>query len=142
MAGLAATIVPALAVTHHWAISLAIAVALAAGVAIGIINAFFVVIIGIESIIVTLGMGTLLAGVAEALTNFNSVGGLSTSISRITNTNILDLPLSFYYGIAIAIVVGFISASGRWDATYDLSGPAARLRNSPASASLVSASEQ
>src|SRR5690349_52654 len=47
-------------------IGLSILVALGVGLAVGLVNALLIVVLGIDSLIVTLGMGTLLAGLAYA----------------------------------------------------------------------------
>src|SRR3954471_21875353 len=51
-------------VVHHWSIAPTIAVAVLAGVLTGGVNALLIVIIGLDSIVVTLGMGTVLGGLA------------------------------------------------------------------------------
>jgi ribose transport system permease protein len=57
--GLAATIVPVLAGLHHMNIALACLIALASCVAAGAVNAFFIVKLGVSSLIVTLGTASL-----------------------------------------------------------------------------------
>src|SRR5262249_41019832 len=66
-------------VIHDWAVGWAIAAALASGVVVGAINAFFVVVVGLESIIVTLGTGTLLVGIGLGI-NTQTTGGISNSL--------------------------------------------------------------
>ena len=71
------------------------------GILIGAINAFFVVVVGIPSMIVTLGMSNLLAGVASSITKGKSIYGAgipdtltdfaSGSIGPISNLSIIGL---------------------------------------------------
>ena len=106
--GLSATIVAVLAGKDGVNIWLACGIALLAGTASGVINGLIVVIAGVSAIIVTLGMGTLLLGVAYALTNFNTVGGLTSGFAQITLHPVLGLPMAFYYGIALACIGWYV----------------------------------
>ena len=84
--------------------AIAIAIAMAAGV--GLVNAFFCIIVGIDSFIMTLGMGTILAGIVLWISNANSYTGLSDwLVVLITNRDILGLPFSFYIAVVISIIV-------------------------------------
>src|SRR5207247_10370808 len=77
--GLSLVLLGWLNVVHHWAIGWAILAALGVGLLVGAINAFFVVIARVESIVVTLGMGTLLLGVDVGIDD-KSKGGVSVSL--------------------------------------------------------------
>jgi ribose transport system permease protein len=59
---------------HHLPIGWAIAAGIGIALLIGAVNALVVVGFGINSIIATLGMGTVLAGAANLLTNAQTVG--------------------------------------------------------------------
>ena len=84
--------------------AIAIAIVMAAGV--GLVNAFFCIIVGIDSFIMTLGMGTILAGIVLWISNANSYTGLSDwLVVLITNRDILGLPFSFYIAVVISIIV-------------------------------------
>ena len=108
--GLCATIVPVLAVLHHLSVALACAIAIAAGAAAGAINGFLVVYVGVNTIVVTLGMSTLLSGIALAIAHLSAVSGLSASFGDLALADVWGLPVSFYYGIAIAIVFAYVLA--------------------------------
>lgn len=105
--GVSLVLIGWLNVVHHWPIGAAIAVALAAGVLVGLANAFFVVVIGIESIVVTLGMGTLLAGAAIGINNL-SIGGISDALVRVSRTQVLGLQAIFYYGLALTVLMWYV----------------------------------
>ena len=62
--GLSYVLIGYLTINHHWPLEASILVALATGVVVGAVNAFFIVGLGVESIIVTLGMGTFCSGSA------------------------------------------------------------------------------
>jgi ribose transport system permease protein len=105
--GLSLVLIGWLNVIHSWPISAAIAVALATGVFVGIVNAFFVVVAQVDSFIVTLGMATVLAGVMLGV-NTQSTGGISQGLVDAVTRNVLGLPLAFYYGLALTIVVWYV----------------------------------
>ena len=62
-------------VIHGWPIGFAILIALFAGALVGLVNAFFVVGIGVDSIVVTLGMGTFLIGLGVGINNLTIGSG-------------------------------------------------------------------
>lgn len=108
--GLSATTVGVLAVNVGLPEGVAVVVALAAGTGCGVVNGFIVVRLGIDPIVTTLGMSVLLLGVAQAISDLVAVSGLSNSLALIANWNVggLGLPVSFYYGIAIAVVFAVV----------------------------------
>ena len=61
---------------------------------------------GDRQFIMTLGMGTILAGIVLWISNSNSYTGLSDwLVVLITNRDILGLPFSFYIAVVISIIV-------------------------------------
>jgi ribose transport system permease protein len=105
--GLSLVLVGFLNVEQGWALLPAVLVALAAGIAVGAINAFFIVAIGIESLVVTLGMGTLLAGVALGIQSL-PVSGVSESLVDVSRTNLFGIQLVFFYGLALVLVLWYV----------------------------------
>lgn len=108
--GLCATIVPVLSVLHHVNVALASVVAVAIGVCAGAVNGLLVVYAGVNTIVVTLGMSTLLSGIALAIAHLSAVSGLSTSFGQIALVGIGGLPVSFYYGIALTLAFAYVLA--------------------------------
>ena len=100
-----ATLLPVLVVDHGWAVWPAAAVAVLAGVAIGAVNGVLVVVAEVNTIVVTLGMSTLLGGISLWMSHLNSVSGLSAGFGRIALYEVGGLPVSFYYGLVL--VAGF-----------------------------------
>jgi ribose transport system permease protein len=74
----------------------------------GAINAFLAVYVGVQSIIVTLGSGTVLAGLALAVTNVKTVTGISPEIVGFMTTRVLGVPLPFWGGVLLTIVAWFV----------------------------------
>jgi ribose transport system permease protein len=106
--GLASTIVAVLVVLYHTPIPVALAIAVASSVVFGLVNGVLIVIVGINAIVVTLGMGTFMTGLALAIANDNTVQGLPNSLAAIANTNFLGLPISFFYGVIAALIITYV----------------------------------
>jgi ribose transport system permease protein len=94
---------------HGWSLGPAVIAALSAGVLVGVINAFFIIKIGVESLIMTLGMGTLLTGIGFALTE-TTVVGPSQFLSDAVRNHLFGIPLAFYYGLALTAVAWYVFA--------------------------------
>jgi ribose transport system permease protein len=106
---LAAMVVALLNVNHHWPIGAAIAAALAIGMAVGFVNGALVVIVGIDSLIVTLGTGTCLSGVVLWISNSNTISGISDAlVSRVVVDRFLGVPLEFYYGLILSAIIWYV----------------------------------
>lgn len=106
-------------VEGHWPVLLAALAALGVGVAIGAVNALFVVVVGIDSFIVTLGMGTFLSGIALWVSGSTTITGISTNFTQwIVSNRFLGLPLEFFYGIAMMVAVWYV---------LELTAPGSRL---------------
>lgn len=106
--GLAATIVPVLNVLHGVPVGWAAVVAVGCSVLVGVVNGLVIVRLGINPIVVTLGMSTLLLGIALLISNSNTISGLSSGFASITTTSVLGLPLGFYYGLAAALLAFYV----------------------------------
>ena len=107
--GVSLVLVGWLNVVHGWPIVPTVLVAIAAGLVVGLLNALFIVLVGIDSIVVTLGMGTLLAGVAIGINNL-SVGGISPQLVNFASTQVFGLQLVFYYGLILTILLWYLFA--------------------------------
>jgi ribose transport system permease protein len=105
--GIALVLIGWLNVLHHWPIGWAIAAALGVSLLVGAVNAFFVVVAQVQSIVVTLGMGTLLIGAALGI-NSLSTGGISPGLVNAAHINLLGIPLAFYYGAAVTALLWYV----------------------------------
>jgi ribose transport system permease protein len=107
--GLAAMTVAVLNVQHHWPVLLACLAGIGAAMIVGLINVFFVVFFDNDPFIVTLGTMTIVQGAIYIISGSNSVGIVSTNLSNWVFTNdFLSIPLEFYYGLAIFLVVWYV----------------------------------
>jgi ribose transport system permease protein len=105
--GLALTIVGVLNGLHHWSVWLAALIALAAGLVVGLVNAFFVVVADVPSLIATLGMATLLAGVSYGISNL-TISGLDQNFVNLGQKTLFSIPYPFFYGIVLALIVWYV----------------------------------
>lgn len=105
--GVSYVLVGWLNVVHGWPIAPTIAVALTAGAAIGGINALLIVGIGIDSLVATLGMGTLLAGAALGINN-QSVAGISSGLVEVLRTQLLGVQMGFWFGLLLTVAFWYV----------------------------------
>jgi len=81
----------------------AILASLAAGTLVGIINGVLVVVIGVESIIATLGMGSLISGITLWISHSNLISGISNAlVTYVIVPQFFGISLGFVYAVAIA----------------------------------------
>lgn len=107
--GMSAMIIALLNVQEGWNVWLAVLVAVVAGGVVGGLNSFFVVVVGIDSLIVTLGMATLVQGMTLWISNSNTVSGVSQSlVNPVILDRFLHIPLEFYYALVLAIVMWYV----------------------------------
>jgi ribose transport system permease protein len=96
-------------VNHGWSIGAAVLAALGVGLAIGVVNGALVVLLDIDSLIATLGTSTFIAGVVLWISNSQTVSGISnTLINLVVLDRFLGIPLEFYYGIALGLVLFYV----------------------------------
>ena len=129
-------------VNHGWPVLPAIALALVAGLLIGLINAVVVVGLGVDAFVATLGFGTLITGITYALTDYQIVSGVSPNYVAGVTDRVLGLPLAFFYAGGVAILVWYClryTAAGRRLAFIGANREAARLIGLPVSRLRVSA---
>jgi ribose transport system permease protein len=108
MVGFGGSMMTVLNGTNHWPVWAAIALTLVVSFLFGCINAFLAVYIGVQSIIITLGTGTLLAGLSLAITGGQVVTGISTALVDFISTQFLGIPLPFYFAVLLTVVAWFI----------------------------------
>jgi ribose transport system permease protein len=99
-------------VNHHWPLWLAAIAALLLATVIGAITGAIVVFTRADSLVVTLGMLTLLRGVTEAVTNGDTTtvtGGSREVLRKVSAPVLLGLPLPIYFLGFIAMIVWFVT---------------------------------
>lgn len=115
--GLSAMLIAVLNAQHGVPIVLAVLIALAVGALIGLINGALMIYFGIESLIVTLGMGTVLGGITLWISDSSTISGVSTHlVDAIIAYRLFGISLAFYYGLAICALLWYVfeyTAAGR-----------------------------
>lgn len=106
--GLSATLVAVLNGVDHVNVLLAILVGLASGPAVGMVNGWFVVVLGMDGFIITLGMSTLLVGIAMLISQSQAIGGISLTLTSVMNYRIIDLSFSFYFALLVAVLLWYV----------------------------------
>ncbi len=115
-------------------ITVSILVALAVSVLIGLVNGLLTIKVGVASIIVTLGMSTLLVGLSVWLSNTLTITGVSPQLGRIVNAPVLGVNLAFWISIAIGIALWYVyrhTAVGRHIVFIGKNAEVARLSGLP-----------
>lgn len=108
---LGAMILAVLNVQHHWPWLAAAAVALAAGLLTGMLNGTITIVFGIDSLIVTLGIGTLLSGIDALISGSAVITGVTGQLVKLVSTDhFLGVPLEFWYGIIVCLVIWYFLA--------------------------------
>lgn len=106
---LSAVVVAVLNVNHGWPIGWAIVGALVVGAGIGLVNGLIIVLLGIDSLIVTLGTGTFLAGVVSWVSASQTISGIDPGLSDwVVGKRLLGVSVEFYYGLALCILLWYV----------------------------------
>ncbi len=106
---LSAMVLAILQVRHGWSLAPAIVVVLAIGLFIGLLNGGLVVLLGIDSFIVTLGSATVIQGVVLWISGSNTVSGVDNALIEWTITNrFLGISMVFWYGVIITLVLWYV----------------------------------
>lgn len=82
--------------------------AVAIGLVVGLVNGFLIVKIGVSSFVATLGMLTVLSGVAIFITNSSQIFNIKGALLDIARYPVLGLPLRTWYGWILALVLWYL----------------------------------
>jgi ribose transport system permease protein len=83
-------------------------ITLLVGVVIGAINGFFIVNLGINAFIITLGSMTILSGLTFGITGGNVIVNLPPALLTFGRQELFGLPLAIYYGWTLALVLAYV----------------------------------
>ncbi|MDP1878360.1 MAG: ABC transporter permease [Actinomycetota bacterium] len=109
VAGLSAVTVAHLNVNVGWPLFASILAALAVAFLIGLINGGLIVLLGIESLIVTLGMSTIVTGVMLWVTDARTVTGVDqTLVDMVIRGRFLGIPYLFFYALVLTIIIWYV----------------------------------
>jgi len=100
-------LIAVLNVQQHWPLGLALLLGILTGPIIGALNGFFVVVVGIDALVATLGIGTLVTGIGYAISNYVTIAGIQRPLIDLVSDHLFGLPKSVYFGIALAAVLWY-----------------------------------
>lgn len=130
MVGFAAVLVSALTAREGVPLAPAVVLTLAVGAAVGAANGLLVVKVGIDSFIATLGMSSVLLAPTYAISGDRIISGVPDSLTALTDSRVLDVPIIAVYTLATALVVWYVlehTPLGRRIVATGSGGEAARL---------------
>lgn len=105
----AGTVLAVLNVNHGLSIGVSIAAALASGLAIGLVNGFFVLYFRMNSLIVTMGVGTFAHGLTLWLGDQQTISGVSEAlVDAVIVRRFLGVPLGFYYALIVCAILWYL----------------------------------
>lgn len=92
-----------------WALLPAILAGVAVGVIVGAINGALVVGMGLDSFIVTLGIGTFVQGIVLWISDGQTISGMGQALSEWTILNrIFGVSLVFFYALALCVALWWL----------------------------------
>jgi ribose transport system permease protein len=106
--GFSSSLLAVLTVNNGWPLGVALILVFATGVAIGALNAFFVVGLGVNSLITTLGVGTVLTGLTLAVSHQQVISGAPDGLVSVMTDELFGLPYPVYYGLALCLIVWYL----------------------------------
>ena len=107
--GFGGTLLAVLNGVQGWQTWAAVVVTLVVCMLFGVLNAVLSVYVGVQSIIVTLGTGTLLAGLTLAVADSKVITGLSTElVTAMTKPLLFGIPAPFFAGLLLTAVLWFL----------------------------------
>lgn len=120
---------------HHVNALVAVALTLASGVVVGTVNAFVITRLGVNPVVATLGMSSLLAAVSYWVAKGQTiVDGISPTFAAFGTTKILGIAAPVFYLLAIALILGYLlryTPVGRYMYAAGGNPDAARLAGLP-----------
>jgi ribose transport system permease protein len=108
MLGLGAIMSAWLTAQHGMSPPAAIAIVLVAGCAVGAINGFIVVLIGVDSFIATLGMSSVLLAAIDKIADGQFITNVPNSFSKIANPQPLGIPILAFYVAGLAVLAWYV----------------------------------
>lgn len=107
--GISFVLVGYLTALHHWPVGVVVVVCLMCGVVVGLINIVLIIFVGVESIVATLGLGTLLIGASFGI-NELPISGVPQSLVTVGTTTIFGIQAVFFYGLALVAITWYVLA--------------------------------
>lgn len=110
------------------------------GLAIGLVNGLLIARFGANSLVITLGMATLVGGLGSLWSANNTILGIPDALTTFGNTNWLGVPKPVWLLAAVALAVAFLlrfTVFGRQLLSIGANADAARLVGMPVTRSVL-----
>jgi ribose transport system permease protein len=106
---LAGTVLAVLNVNSGLPIGVAVLAALGTGLLVGLVNGFFVLYFRMNSLIVTMGVGTFVHGLTLWLGDQQTISGVSDILVNAVIVNrLFGVPLGFYYALLLCAALWYV----------------------------------
>lgn len=93
----------------EWPLYAVIPICLVAGLLVGLVNAFFIVVFRIHSLIVTLGTASILQGLTFWISSSQTLAGVdNTLIEWVIVKRLFSIPLAFYYAMLLGVIIWYV----------------------------------
>jgi ribose transport system permease protein len=132
--GISSAVMTALVIHGGLNAPAAIAVALAVGISVGLVHSVLVVVLKIDSFIVTLGTGAILTGLVFLVSDNRSQFGLPSSITSLSSPGWFGVSKAFYALIVLCLIIWFVlehTPIGRYTRAIGGNEEAVRLAGVP-----------
>ncbi|GAA3942380.1 ABC transporter permease [Actinomadura viridis] len=106
--GMSAMICGVLMVHHDVSPGVAVLVTLLIGLLVGVVNAIFVAVIGIDSLIATLGTSSVLLAVTGQVSDYQFVGPVPSGFQDVANHEILGVPSVALYAVVLCVLAWYV----------------------------------
>lgn len=109
VAGLSAVVAAQLNAVMDYPLWVALIAAIVVGLIVGLVNALFIVVFGVESLIITLGMGTFITGITLWITDSRVITGVDKVVTEwVITKRMLGIPMSFWYALVLTAIVWYV----------------------------------
>jgi ribose transport system permease protein len=108
MLGAAAVLTAFFTGQMHWPLAVVIVATVLVGVAAGLLNGFFVVLIGVNAFIGTLGTSTILTGLTLAVSGGQILDTVAAPLSAFVQHRIIGLPVPVYLAFALSFLLWYV----------------------------------
>lgn len=119
---------------EHWSAAATLVTVLVVGGFTGLVNGFFVVILGVNAFIVTLGTGTLLAGLTIFISGGQILSGIPPGLVDVVTSTLGGLAMPVFLALALVLLLWYVyeyTPLGRYLTFVGLGPEVARLAGLP-----------
>lgn len=119
---------------EHWSAAATMVTVLVVGALTGLVNGFFVVVLGVNAFIVTLGTGTLLAGLTIFLSGGQILSDVPPGLVAVVTSTLGGLAMPVFLAAALVVLLWYVyeyTPLGRYLTFVGLGPEVARLAGLP-----------